>query len=258
MDKSQAKEFSDELTAIFDVYGKAAPSKAVKNIWWRSLSKFDLTVVIKALGIHVDSSKYFPNPADVIELLIASDGRPTADEAWAIALPARDEDQSVIWTEEIEQAFLSIALPILETGDDIGARIGFRANYERRVDHSRSQGIKARWFMNAGNNLQIRHDTAIKAKEQGLISSDCANPYLLTSTTSEGAEIAVLLGHSGDNVSQITGSALHKERMATLRESIQDGTALVKAKADQAKYEETEKLEARRKVLIEQSKGANS
>ncbi|BBQ01706.1 hypothetical protein BSFA1_68340 (plasmid) [Burkholderia sp. SFA1] len=43
----------------------------------------------------------------------APDDCPDADEAWVIALPARDERETAVWTSAIAQAW-AIARPVLE------------------------------------------------------------------------------------------------------------------------------------------------
>ena len=72
------------------------------------------------------------------------DGRPGADEAWAIALEALDEACSVVWCGEIQQAF-AIARPVLVAGDKIGARMAFRNAYDRLVRDARVQRKPERW-----------------------------------------------------------------------------------------------------------------
>ena len=39
--------------------------------------------------------------ADVAERIASSVGHPTANEAWAMALKSYDEDETVVWTEQI-------------------------------------------------------------------------------------------------------------------------------------------------------------
>ena len=76
MDNSQAKTFGDELTAIFSIYDKPAPSKTVKTVWWKILINYDLSSVLKALEYHAGTNKFFPKPADIVEILTTNDGRP--------------------------------------------------------------------------------------------------------------------------------------------------------------------------------------
>ena len=56
-------------------------------------------------------------------------GRPAANEAWAAALEALDEAKTVVWTDEMAQAW-GVARPIAAAGDLVGARMAFIGAYE--------------------------------------------------------------------------------------------------------------------------------
>lgn len=91
----------------------------------------------------------------ILERIEEADGRPGADEAWAIAIRAQDEAETVVWTDEIAQAF-AVAQPILEARDKVGARMAFRDAYERIVRDSRSGSAPARWIVSAGHDPERR------------------------------------------------------------------------------------------------------
>lgn len=253
MDKSQAKTFGDELEAVFGIFGKPTPSVQIKTIWWRILINYDLNSVLKALEHHASHGKFFPKPADIIELLTTDDGRPSADEAWAIALQGQSEEASVVWTEEISQAWFTSALPIMEVGDKVGARVAFRDNYNRRVEYARRNGIAAAWFMSAGNNKQITHDVAIEAERLGRMSSKTTSKYLISDMTDEGREIVGAIGFSGSNVKPITSSELHKERVAQMREDLKNSNELAEKKRQELIDKEKRELESRREFLMKQA-----
>lgn len=107
----------------------------------------------------------------VFERMEQSDGRPSADEAWATALDARDERLTVVWTSEACEAF-SIARPVLDAGDKVGARMAFRDAYERIVRNNREAGNRVSWNASLGwDNCQ--RETALRSAElRGLLSSD--------------------------------------------------------------------------------------
>jgi|GEM_PF-4860721 len=50
------------------------------------------------------------------------DCRRSAEEVWGIVLASRDESGAVVWTAECTEA-LSICRPILDLGDEAGARM---------------------------------------------------------------------------------------------------------------------------------------
>ena len=251
MDNSQAKIFGDELTAIFSIYGKPEPSKMVKTIWWKTLIDHDISDVLKALDHHAGNSKFFPKPADIMEILTTNDGRPTADEAWSIALKGQDEVGSVVWTDEISQAFLSVALPILQAGDNIGARIGFRDNYNRLIERARGNHVKVHWFMSGGSDKQIRHDTAAQAESEGYLSHDAAAKHLLADMSDGGRAIAGLIGC--ESKSRETPPAEMKEKIEQLRKDIAKETERLQKEKEAKKKASDDKMNERREILDKQA-----
>ena len=67
--------------------------------------------------------------ADVLDRMSSAGGHPTANEAWALALSSADETETVVWTDQIAEA-AGIVRPILDAGDEVGARMAFRDAYE--------------------------------------------------------------------------------------------------------------------------------
>jgi len=77
-------------------------------------------------------------PKAVIERIDEVMGRPAANEAWATALSALDERNTVVWTEEMMLAW-NTAQPLAAGGDLIGARMAFKDAYERLVRTAREE-----------------------------------------------------------------------------------------------------------------------
>lgn len=104
--------------------------------------------------------------ADVVDRMQSADGRPGADEAWATAMLALDEAETVVWTQEASQAF-EVARPLLEIHDKTGARMAFRDAYERITRDNRASGIKARWIASLGWDAERRTTVLTAAVEAG-------------------------------------------------------------------------------------------
>lgn len=77
-------------------------------------------------------------PKAIIEAIDAAMGRPGANEAWATALSALDERNTVVWTGEMAQAW-EVARPVVQGGDEIGGRMAFKDAYERLVRAAREE-----------------------------------------------------------------------------------------------------------------------
>ncbi|QIP56853.1 hypothetical protein [Hafnia alvei] len=102
---------------------------------------------------------------------------PEASEAWALALPALDESNTVVWTSEISQAW-AVALPVLQAGDKVGARMAFIQTYERLVVAARAENRSPCWLVSQGWDKEKRIQAITTAQNAGLLPSSIANKYL--------------------------------------------------------------------------------
>jgi hypothetical protein len=96
----------------------------------------------------------------------ATDDRPDANEAWAISLRSRDERDTVVWTQECAEAF-AIASSVLEGGDEVGARMAFKAAYERLVEASRAAARPVQWIKSIGHDPTLREAPITEAVRAG-------------------------------------------------------------------------------------------
>lgn len=100
----------------------------------------------------------------------APGGHPTANEAWALVLTSHDEADTVIWTEQIAEA-AGIAQPILDAGDEVGARMAFRDAYDRIL---RERPAAPRWFASLGSDPGRRTAAIDRAVRAGLLTQQHA------------------------------------------------------------------------------------
>src|SRR5260363_350137 len=102
MSENDFDVFAVLLDAAYALYGKALPAEA-KAAYFESLKDWPMETVRAALNAHVRDAQrgqFAPKPADLIaqwEGYTAHDGRPEADEAWAIALEAQDAAAAPVW-----------------------------------------------------------------------------------------------------------------------------------------------------------------
>lgn len=111
--------------------------------------------------------------AAIIERL--PDGRPSPEEAWAM-IP-RDELASVIWTDEVRQAW-SVAIPLLKEGERVPARMAFLEAYRRIVQEARDAGKRPVWVPSLGTDLAGREQAVVEAVEKGRLTNEQAIPLL--------------------------------------------------------------------------------
>lgn len=248
--------FTEVLGAVLDLYGKTISSTSAQ-IWWEALRPYDLPSVRKALSRHVqdpERGQFAPKPADVIRFLTSGlpvDSRPGADEAWAVAITSGDESATVVWTEEIAQAF-GIARPILDAGDKVGARMAFREAYERLVLVARDRGSPCVWSVSLGSDAQGRAAAIAAAVDAGRLSVEKARAYLPAPEAS-GLVAALISGDKKALLGYAKNDPVCRRGVAMVRAelSCRDAAASDLKKAiESIKEGEREKFEASRKRAI--------
>lgn len=116
-------------------------------------------------GLEASRSKTFPPTLPEFLSLCrpAATVRPSADEAWALSLKAQDESETVVWTQDMAQAW-SLCKPVLDVGDEVGARMAFKAAYERIC----AQGGPVQWTISEGWDQERRLAAIQKAEAAGI------------------------------------------------------------------------------------------
>jgi hypothetical protein len=173
MRQNDFDEFAALLDGTFDILGKTPQAKLVsptaKAMWFKALEEYPLPAVREALGFHVKRGTYTPVPSDVVQFIEGAkgnDGRPGAEEAWAIALTSRDENDTIVWTAECAEAFTR-ARPVLESSGAISARKTFLEVYEALVAAARKAQRPAVWSVHLGFDKTQHARVLTRAVEQG-------------------------------------------------------------------------------------------
>lgn len=148
------RDFAQMLDKVWGLKGQTLTADQ-KKTYFEALGAHELAEVRAGLNAHVqdpERGQFLPMPADIIRQilrLVATDGRPGADEAWATALRSADETDTVVWTEETQQAWAA-ARPVFDRGDEIGARMAFRQAYDRLVAGARERRVPPVWVVSEG------------------------------------------------------------------------------------------------------------
>lgn len=173
MKPSDLAEFNAILSECLSMWGNP-PSAGITATWFRTLAGYDLPTLSAAFSAHMrdpQNGKFEPKPAHIIEQIeraAKNDGRPGAEEAWAISLAARDERDTVVWTHECAQAW-GAAAQIMEMGDEVGARMAFKETYTRLVAEARARREPASWDVSEGFDKDRRRVAISQAIEVGRI-----------------------------------------------------------------------------------------
>jgi len=173
-------DFVKLLNVCYSTALRPLPSFESIDLWLAMLQPYPLAQVRAALDAHMREHRQAPVPADVLARLEPNrDSRPQADEAWAIAFNARDERETVVWTDETARAW-EIVRKLVDS-DETGARFAFRSAYTRLVDQARANATPTRWRVSPGHDQQRRIevvDAAVRAGHLSLSDARTAVPAL--------------------------------------------------------------------------------
>ena len=257
MDKQNAEQFKKLLESTLSGYAgeKVTLPRDVLGWWWKVLEPFPFSAVEASMTVHARRSPHKPKPADIIEVINQQDGRPSADEAWPIAIQAADEQSSAVWTEEIKQAWFH-CWPVFESGDETGARMAFRQHYGRLTEYARANGVGVKWSVTLGHDPELRELAVEKAVSQNLIGNEMAKTLLPSPDpiTDEGQHIAALVGYSGKTTKSPPSEEL-QQNLKKIRDGLAtpgpDTAALKKEQAEQAEQKRREESAEQERLLAE-------
>jgi hypothetical protein len=181
--KDDKKPFAGLMAGVCANYGKDV-TREMLSVFWNALQGQPYELVARALNEHVQTSRFMPTIADILEFCRLQNPalqRPGPDEAWAM-MP-RSEDDSVVWTEEMAKAW-SVASALVnphrvERPDWVAARMAFREAYARACEEARAQGRSVRWQVARGHRKDNLEDVLHEAVRLGYLTPAEARPHLL-------------------------------------------------------------------------------
>jgi hypothetical protein len=145
-----------------------------------ALEEYPLDIIRQALTVHMKTNKFAPQPDDIIQIIDSRTGAKHigADEAWAIAKEAMNQDNCVCTTDEIIQA-MDIAYNLYQDDDETAARMAFRDAYNRIIKTANPPA----WFISIGNNKAQAENVAQKAIALGRLPKGSDAKYRLEAPT---------------------------------------------------------------------------
>lgn len=168
-------------------------SPAAAAVFVADLAQYPEQQVLSALRRCRREVKGILTVQDVVSRL--DDGRPGAEEAWA-AIP-KDEAGSIVWSEEMAEAF-GIAAPLLYDGDSVAARMAFKEAYLRLVSGARDRGIPVRWSPSLGHDAAGREAAMKDAVRLGRITLEHAEAVAPSLQAPNPKILAIVGACSGD------------------------------------------------------------
>jgi len=246
MREADFQAFTELLDAVCGLLSRGSyiPSPTNSALWFRALQAHPIEVVRAGFDGHVKNpqrGRFVPTPADIIaqiEGLVENDGRPGVEEAWAMTVAGRDEAETIVWTQEMAQAW-GVAKPVMDSGDEVGARMAFKQAYTRLVESSRRQRIQAVWSASLGFDSERRAAVIGAAVADGRLSES----ELLGLPAPRSASVALLevsTSHAPEHIREKLRTL--RERLTMPRNDDQSLDALAKADTEQRKIEAANKV----------------
>jgi hypothetical protein len=183
-------EFAQLLGNVMASYGKPLPDGGMVGVWFNVLAPFQPAVIARAFSAYaLERPDHAPAPNSIAARCRLLDGRPDENEAWAVALTTRGEEETVVWTEEMRDAFHACQ-PVLAAGDEIGARMAFKDAYARLVSEARAANKPAVWVVSEGWDKTRKAVVLAKAQRDGLLPAPPAHLALAQNGISISGEPA--------------------------------------------------------------------
>jgi hypothetical protein len=205
MNQSDYKTFTDAWTTASEVMpgGKVLSTQAMQLVI-DALKEYPLQHLLAAIKKHVQTGRFAPTPADIIEIIASHTGAKHlgAEESWGIALQSFDEFATVVWTKEIAEA-RNIAADIYSQGDKVGARMAFKEAYNRLLATADPRAV---WTINAGFDGEHRAMIINQAIAAGRLPRGSGEHYLL-GVDAPTITAAALIEHAKENTGGISPAA---------------------------------------------------
>lgn len=214
----QQAELAAALCATAETLGHALSASAAE-LMAEDLAEYGMEHIAAALRACRRELTGKLTLGAIMQRIQAADGRPGRDEAWAIALQAGDERDTVLMTAEIMSA-LQVARPILEARDKVGARMAFLSAYDRLIAHARQEAQPVKWEVSLGFDPDLRIRAIEQARNLGRLPAAEASRLLLQyaqeAPSPNGLAIAGLLTGNSSKPDPQT-----REKLRAIRDGLQ-------------------------------------
>lgn len=234
-----------QLAATSELLGQEMKPNAA-GLLADDLSTYDRKTIAAALQrVRMEHTGKL-TPKAIIDRIDEVAGRPAANEAWAMAISAQDERNTVVWTQEASDAW-AVAKPIADGGDMVGARMAFIAAYERLVRTAREERRMPVVTVSLGWDEQLRASAVEKAVKAGYLTESAALEYSQPTARLTWVDPTKLL--VGDAQPGHAATPEQRERLKKLRDDIASKSARrAEESAARAKIERDALAERKRLV----------
>ena len=225
MKSTDEKAFAITLAGTLQVVYEKTVTPALLDVWFASLQQYELVDVqaaFRSYVTHPTDCKFPPKPGDLIRHLpqaTTDDGHPGPDEAWGMLLRLiGNERETGVLTDEMRAGWAACQ-PILDLGDEVGARMCFLDVYRRRMQEARQNGLKAHWTVTLGDDPTLRIQRLNESVKALRIDVDHAQSLLPGQTPVSLDQVAGLLEGPEASPQDVDTSRRFRDLAQRLRDS---------------------------------------
>lgn len=154
--------------------GQELPAVVIPTVV-KALEVYSTEAILEAIEAVVLAGTGRMTLGVLVERLNAADGRPSPEEAWAIAVSTHgNEAITVTWTAETAQAWAEVGQSLMDSGDRFNASRGFISKYTELVQAARRNRIPVQWIICQGWDKELRHQAIQQAVAAGRITRQYA------------------------------------------------------------------------------------
>lgn len=239
MKNTDRPRFLEALTGCAAIYRVELKNPQIA-MYWEILKDYDVDAVMSAITRHLKTAKFFPAPAELLEYIpeASANQHIGADEAWAIVIESFDEESTVVMTQQIAEA-RGIALPIYQSGDDVGARVAFRDAYNRIVKTAPAPS----WFVSEGFDKARKADAVANAIQLGRLPAGTDQKYRLEAPKTTVAGLIEDASKRDNSVDPVLAIG----RIRSILDSLEGDDGIARRQA------EREKAEAKRQEVLDRA-----
>lgn len=255
-------KISEAINGTWLLVNNQALSDFALDVFLEDVDGYSFVDVMTAIRNARKQAKGRISIGDIMQQMQNMDGRPSAEEAWALAVKSLDENLTIALTQETQEAWSSGASELLDIGDKFNASRAYIEKYNQLVTAARDKNVPISWFVSLGNDKDQRDHVIRQAYAEKKITKAQAQTMLPFHKTDEGTykalqnSVALMIENKGANAGhheldkvaaiKIAGE-LQQARIAELKKAAQasdidrvDGT---KSKRDSlAIFEDAERL----------------
>lgn len=196
MTDADIDQFFELLDATYDLMGKTPAAKIIsagsKALFFEALREYPIEQIRVAMAAHVREGTFTPVPNDIrvqINKRVTNQWL-SADEAWARIPKAQPPQMMYIggkairdWRSaepppcllnQVTATAMAVAQPLLDEGDDVAARMAFRAAYNRLMEQEQLAGRAPQHFLSPGGTEDQRQAVVAEGVRQGLLPQSAA------------------------------------------------------------------------------------